>query len=289
MAVVVTVMNMKGGVGKTTLAGHLAGMLALYEYRGKYRRVLAVDYDPQFNLSQMYLPNKVYFAAEKQHRTSLAILQDDECKVDPFVLQVPGNREPPTTASIARRVFTHEAGEGLLDLIPSTLDLMYVALGHPPQRVDGFQERFSKFITQARARYDVILIDCHPAGSILTKTSLANSDHVLVPVIPTQFALRGVALMSEFIDASKAGPRKPPYHIVFNRAGAHWSQDAENTIRGHASHGTRCSLHALRRFKAYADPSEGQDFVWYSKRPHSTNAWRSLNLLVDELVGKLNL
>ena len=57
MGKVLTIMNMKGGVGKTTVAMHLAGFIARYNL-GKSRRVLAIDYDPQFNLSQALIPAK---------------------------------------------------------------------------------------------------------------------------------------------------------------------------------------------------------------------------------------
>jgi chromosome partitioning protein len=46
MGVVITVMNMKGGVGKTTVAMHLAGISARYRINDKARKVLAIDYDP---------------------------------------------------------------------------------------------------------------------------------------------------------------------------------------------------------------------------------------------------
>ena len=61
MGTIITVMNMKGGVGKTTVAMHLAGICARYTLHGKGpRKVLAIDYDPQFNMSQSFLPAKTY-------------------------------------------------------------------------------------------------------------------------------------------------------------------------------------------------------------------------------------
>lgn len=138
-ASVITVMNMKGGVGKTVVSAHLAGMLSVYEFGNKKRRrILAVDYDPQFNLSQIFLESKAYFALEKGRRTSLAVLLDDETDVDPFALQVPGNRTPPPIAKLAHKLSNN------LDIVPSTLDLMYVALGEPAKRADTFHERFRK-------------------------------------------------------------------------------------------------------------------------------------------------
>jgi chromosome partitioning protein len=74
MSVVVTVMNMKGGVGKTTVSTHLAGLLGRYSVKRKARKILAIDYDPQFNMSQTFLSPKTYFQLEKDRKTTLSIL-----------------------------------------------------------------------------------------------------------------------------------------------------------------------------------------------------------------------
>jgi chromosome partitioning protein len=69
---VVTVMNMKGGVGKTTVTLNLSGVFSQYSFGNNPLRVLAIDYDPQFNLSQAYLTPSAYFALEKQSKTEVA-------------------------------------------------------------------------------------------------------------------------------------------------------------------------------------------------------------------------
>jgi chromosome partitioning protein len=51
MSVVVPVMNMKGGVGKTTICAHVGRLLARRKQGGVHKKVLPIDYDPQFNLS----------------------------------------------------------------------------------------------------------------------------------------------------------------------------------------------------------------------------------------------
>lgn len=63
MGKVITVMNMKGGVGKTTACMHVAGIIANYTHPGheKIKKVLVIDYDPQFNLSQAFLKPAKYF------------------------------------------------------------------------------------------------------------------------------------------------------------------------------------------------------------------------------------
>jgi len=122
---IVTVMNMKGGVGKTTVALHLAGMIGRYRMGpdNAARKVLAIDYDPQFNMSQAFLAPATYFKLESDRRTTLSILIDDDTNLDPYELQVPGNHNPPKLTDLATQLYKTKAGGGL-DLIPSTLNLM---------------------------------------------------------------------------------------------------------------------------------------------------------------------
>jgi len=167
MGVVITVMNMKGGVGKTTVATHLAGICSRYILNDRPRKVLAIDYDPQFNMSQALLAAKTYFTLEKQKKTTLSILLEDEANLDPYQLQVPGNHTPPKVGEIVTRVYNYQNAH--LDLVPSTLDLMYVALGQATVQTKPIEERFQKFIAQCKSLYDVVFIDCHPAGSLFTK------------------------------------------------------------------------------------------------------------------------
>jgi chromosome partitioning protein len=199
VGVVITVMNMKGGVGKTTVAMHLAGICCRYAINQKPRKVLAIDYDPQFNLSQAFLAPKAYFALEAKRKTTLSILLDDDTDLNPYQLQVPGSHTPPKIIDIATRIYNYTNAH--LDIIPSTLDLMYVALGQATVQTKPMEERFEKFIAQCKKDYDLVVIDCHPASSLFTKTSLRNSDHVLIPVIPQRYAQRGIGLMMNFIKA----------------------------------------------------------------------------------------
>jgi chromosome partitioning protein len=210
MGVVVTIMNMKGGVGKTTVSAHLAGITCRYLLGNKPRKVLVIDYDPQFNLSQAFLPPKTYFALEKDRKTILPVLLDDDINLDPYKLQVPGNHNPPKVKDLVTRIYDLRGAH--LDLLPSTLDLMYVALGQANGNTEPIEERFSKFIDECKLLYDVIYIDCHPAGSLFTKTSLRNSDHVVIPVVPQRSRYRAD---DEFHQLQKGGTCQPrPASVV---------------------------------------------------------------------------
>jgi chromosome partitioning protein len=286
MCIVTTVMNMKGGVGKTTVAIHLAAAFARRRINEKWRKVLLIDYDPQFNASQTFLPPSVYFDLEKQRKTVLSILIDDESKQDPFKLQVPGNEAPPKLEEVIHRFFSG-AQNNCLDIVPSTLDLMYVALGQSEKKTKPMEERFDKFIAQCRAEYEMVFIDCHPAGSLFTKTALTNSDQVIIPVIDQNYAFRGISLMLEFITAKKLMSNQPIPHILFNMTIPGQVSETENLIRREPKYKELCMNNTLHTYKAFADPSGGRGFAWNSGKPWSDTAWHNVGLIAEEYMERI--
>lgn len=289
MSSVITVMNMKGGVGKTTVAMHLGGALAMYYLRPQEgpRKVLLIDYDPQFNLSQAFLPAADYFAMEKKRKHILSVLVDDGANLNPYTLQVPGNLKPPSVDSVSKNIYVYNDGSKL-DLVPSTLDLMYVALGRADAQIAPIEERFKKFIDECRAKYDLIIIDCHPAGSIFTKTSLANSDHVLIPVVPQRYATRGIGLMMRFIQAKSAGAGPTP-HILFNLTSRTKLSQQEIDIRADKNFAQHCLRSTLKKYAGFSDPEEGAGFVWKSKKSYSGEAVSNLKSVAREFVIRIGV
>jgi chromosome partitioning protein len=289
MGKVITVMNMKGGVGKTTVAANLGGNLSCYLHEGRRRNVLLIDYDPQFNLSQAYISASEYTKIEKEGKTVLSVLLEDPTKLDPFHLKVSGNEKPPLVADVEHISYKQTASRGKLGIVPSTLNLMYVALGEPETKTKPIEERFRKFIEEARGLYDVVLIDCHPAGSIFTKTALRNSDHVLIPVVPERYSVRGVGLMLTFMEAQQQGNSGPEAHILFNRVPRNGISPEEHSIRSNPKYSSKCLTKTLKKFSAFAEPMEGRGFVWFSDKPYSGEARGNLYGVTGEIVTKLGL
>jgi len=280
---------MKGGVGKTTVTMHLGGIISLYEFGGKLRKVLLIDYDPQFNLSQAFIPAKTYFELEKERKTILSVLQDDETDLDPYYIQVPGNEEPPKVTDITHKIYEHRNKGSCLDIIPSTLDLMYIALGQSETRTQPIEERFTHFINQCRKIYDLVLIDCHPAGSIFTKTALQNSDQVIIPVIPDQpYAERGVGLMMKFIKAKKLGNHPQP-HILFNLMPPSADSSSETRIRDNAHFTHKCMTATLKKYKIFSQPLAGESFVWHDDKSYSNQAFQNLTAVAEEFIKKVGI
>lgn len=288
MAQVITVMNMKGGVGKTTVSAHIGGALTVIKPTPPRspRKVLLVDYDPQFNLSQSYIPASQYFSLDKQKKTVISVLQDNGAALNPFILQLPATAEPPKVAELAHPLFSYRDGRSL-SIVPSTLDLMYVALGQTQGQVGIIERRFKKFMDEARQNYDVVIIDCHPAGSLLTKTALSNSDHVLIPVTPERYGVRGVGLMFEFIRS--AGGGNPSAHVLFNRTARAGVSQEESSIRANPRYSKYCLANTLKKYSAFSDLEEGKGFVWRSSKPYSTEAWWNLSTVADEFAARIGV
>lgn len=198
---------------------------------------------------------------------------------------------PPSVTSIAASVYkSTQWSKGSLDIIPSTLDLMYLALGQSDVKIKPMEERFEKFINECRAIYELIVIDCHPAGSLFTKTSLRNSDHVLIPVVPeSQYALRGIGLMMNFIKAKKAGEKSPAPHVLLNMTPRFGTTERERRMRANPELVGLCMDRSSKRYKVFSEPEGGRHFVWQSGKPYSTEALGNLMKVAREVLSRIGV
>ena len=184
MAVTVSLINMKGGVGKTTIASQLAH----YADTGNLK-VLAVDLDPQSNLSQSVMSPRAYVKHLKDNRPTITQVFDD-------YIPAGGVHGSPHPIDLDK-VIVKKAGywkDSTLDLIPSRLELSRT-LKNPT----GKERRLAKALARISDRYDLILIDCAPTESILTDAAYFASRYVLVPVKPEFMATIGLPLLARSI------------------------------------------------------------------------------------------
>lgn len=189
MPTTVSLINMKGGVGKTTLAFNLAWYSA---WRANLR-VLAVDLDPQSNLSQYFM------GAEKY----LDYLNGDKGTVveifEQFSAPKPAKGAP--TLLDPKKVIHHlqrwDDGS-LLHLVPSRLELAWT-LKNPTEKA----HLLPQFLAKVSASYDLIVIDCAPTESILTTAAYRSSRYVVVPVKPEFLATIGLPLLARSLEEFK--------------------------------------------------------------------------------------
>src|SRR5262249_28331258 len=149
-------------------------------------RVLAVDLDPQSNLSHYFMGAEAYLNhIEENEPTVVEIFEQ-------FSLPA-GTRGAPTPLDPDRVIKSlHQWSDGsLLHLIPSRLELAWT-LKNPTEKA----HLLPKFLAQVSQNYDLIIIDCAPTESILTTAAYLSSRYVVVPVKPEFLATIGLPLLA---------------------------------------------------------------------------------------------
>ncbi len=184
---VVSVINYKGGVGKTTLTANLGSYLA---QRGK--RILLVDLDPQSSLTYSF------FAPDAVHRPRHTLKE----WFDSFIDGVPQRRLSEFVAVPVDVNDKVSSRGGFVGLIPSHLQLidvdrtLLVNAGMQNARADTHVFRVRRALSEALAdpalgSYDFALIDCPPNFNIITQSGIVASDHFLVPASPDYLSTLG--------------------------------------------------------------------------------------------------
>ena len=235
VAVKVALTNMKGGVGKSTLAVNLAWGVA--SQHGVVRRVLVVDIDPQFNASQYLLGARRYEASvvDSDAPTIWDIFEQNT--------RVPGRpRAKVDTNAAVRKIIDYQDGS-CVHLIPSRLELAF-SLKHPGHK----DALLARAVSEIEPDYDLILFDCPPTESILTNAAYLASDQLLIPVKPEYLSSIGLGLLAtsiaEFRREQPASKLKVT-GIVFN----HLNPDTSGETR--ASKDQVRALAARRRWRVF--------------------------------------
>ncbi len=185
---IVSVINYKGGVGKTTLTANLGAELA---FRG--RKVLLIDLDPQSSLTFSFIPPDLW---QKEYSESKTIKNWFDSLSDGGSI------------TLTDLIFTPRAtndtlnGEGKLDLIASHLGLINVDLELATELGGASLKQAQKKFLKVHSHllngieeindYDIILIDCPPNFNIVTKNAIVASDNILIPAKPDYLSTLGI-------------------------------------------------------------------------------------------------
>ncbi len=177
-AIIITIANQKGGVGKTTTTMNLGVALAQSGFR-----VLLIDGDPQANLTS-YLG---VIPGEEPH-TELRTLDEVYLSKRPVDAQ-------------SRKLFIASTNEGV-DLIPS--DQRLAGVDYYLMSRSDREMVLQRFLSALSDDYDFILIDTPPSLNLLTQNALCAAHYVLVPVQPEFFSLEGIVKIRESIEDTRS-------------------------------------------------------------------------------------
>ena len=180
-AKVISFINMKGGVGKTTLAVNCAYTLA----REFGKKVLIIDVDPQMNASQYILKEtQVQEILSHPEKTIHGIIAQDSYL--PQVLSEEASQQE-TQFDGTFHINTN------FDIIPSHLMIMDLNLESSPYKLTRFIEG------NIQTQYDAIILDLPPTISSYTKVGLLASSHYIVPMTTDHLSFFGLPLLQRYI------------------------------------------------------------------------------------------
>jgi chromosome partitioning protein len=274
--ITIAVINMKGGVGKSTIAALLCRHASIE--RGL--NVLAVDLDPQANLSQAFMgANYVNFLRER--RPSIVEIFNG--------YQPPrGGGRSPTPLSPEDVAVSSRLGTDSLQLIPSRFDFSdnLISSLRPDPHI------LARFLADHFRAKDLVIIDCAPTESVLTRAAYHASGLVLVPVKPEYFATIGFPLLQQSLTTFRAenrGQQIDVSGVVINNGFYHGGNDggpekwrAMHEIRSEANNNN------WQIFENEIPFSRGFPKLMRGDYSYSGNAWQ-FRYFADEYLDTIGL
>lgn len=201
MGKVVSVINWKGGVGKSTLTYHLGVGLAKFENK----KILLIDLDPQCNLSFLALGVDKYVNQVYRNRVETlknlfdSYFDDNEYNSANIIKNLLVNSSPGFVWSNVDMVLSHQ------DLVLVDLQL---ARTHKAGRDHKEETRneigklsiIHNLLEEVKDDYDYILLDCPPNVNIVTQNAFYASDYYVIPAIPDFLSTTGISLIKDYMD-----------------------------------------------------------------------------------------
>lgn len=199
MALTISMINWKGGVGKTTLTLHLAAGLAL---RGK--RILMIDLDAQCNLSFLALGVDRY-VKEVYGNNCVTLKNLFDCYFKNETIYAKDLIHQRLVRSSPGKIFI------TLDTILSHQDLVLLDLKLAKTQKAGKDHKEStryeiekiavlhQILSEVREQYDYIFLDCPPNVNLVTQNAFFTSDYYIVPAIPDFLSTTGISLIDKFM------------------------------------------------------------------------------------------
>ena len=193
------VYNVKGGVGKSLVSQTLAVGLAR---RGK--RVLLVDVDGQCNTTKCFLSSAIHYKEDANDVKELT-LEDRESRFISNYIKASDKNSIVNVFDTYKMIESsiYPTNEPNLDILPSDL---YLYLTDTKLRLsDAIQHnRLKRALRLVKSKYDVCVFDCSPVKSLLNVNVLYVDPYVIIPVLPEDDSVQGLALTLNEIKAYRS-------------------------------------------------------------------------------------
>ncbi len=229
----ITVMNAKGGVGKSTLVLALAETLA----NDHGRKVLVIDGDAQASVSHMLVRQEVLESVQTRQRTLVdyliaTVLKRSEQSWPDYVLKSVSDVDDART----------------IDLLASDthLTLFEREVSKGDHEV-WLRRTVGTLLAEARELYDIVLIDSAPGLSVLTESFLREADFYVSPTRPDYISSRGLQFLREFKERDPHMAFAECLGVVINMKDAHAREDTDYERRLRQEADYRCFDQALLR------------------------------------------
>lgn len=234
---VIAVMNLKGGVGKTTISAQVFG--AWNALAGG--RILLVDLDPQYNLTQTFY--EVDTADESAAKDRSVISLFERSRLHAKDVRSPAenwlNLSTEPFAPVARDYLVHEimsgpdSPPGRFDLISGQFEVSKYTFASDIPALEKIKAHFLRAVDFYRSEYDLIVFDTNPNATFLTRCALEACDRVLAPMHTDIYSLRGVKLLNQVIQNQVVAARQPALSVLFNAV----SRSEQSTFEADARNG----------------------------------------------------
>lgn len=187
---IISFINMKGGVAKTTLSLNIADCLCVrHEYS-----VLMIDVDPQFNATQCLMSGEQYVEHIENQRDTIINVFDRSLRPTVGIVNGPKKSSPKNLEDIE----PFEVKENY-DLLPGSLDLYRLEMAPG----EGRENRLKRYLETVEDYYDFVIIDTPPTPSVWMTSALISSNYYVIPVKPDPISLTGIDLLYGIINEKK--------------------------------------------------------------------------------------
>lgn len=278
---VLSILNMKGGVGKTTVSANVMRVL----YQRMKKNVLLLDLDAQFNLTQSVLRESDYEETLKNGHTIMSCFEP--LPSNDFFQIKKTEEDPPSASDICESLRKFRKDGPRLDLIPGSFDLMKYSMIDDVKQLKFAAQYLKRFISQARSEYDLIVLDCNPSSSFVTKCALENSSHVLSPVKLDKFSILGVGFVDRLFDHLDL---QVNHMILVNGIKrTEPKSQIEIELRANKKFGLKVLQNRLVQSKLLSADPTYTGFAADKGGPYSTILKQELNMLSEEIANRLGI